>query len=230
MTRTYVTFAGVILAIAIPASIWGAASEREKPAPAPPVPATVPVPPGAQRADPIRPATLRGKGTIPTRMYLIECKLLETAPDEQPRVLASPMLMTLEGQPAVVRVGRDVPPPKGAEAAKGSFAGLLLEVTVRRAKGGQTFLDATLQKSWTPAEAKGDRLRLVNIGLRIIEAVTLGEKIVVPFCAGDGKSTLRRFEVVVKRVGPHPTTATPSKPALKPSGLSERPGPSATAR
>ena len=106
----------------------------------------------------------------------------------------------------------------------------MCEVKVYRTKRGQTFLDATLQKSWTPAEAKGDSLRLVNIGLRVIEAVTLGEKISVPFGYGDEKTAPRRFEVVVKEAGEKPAAATASKLLLKPSRYFARPSSSPAAR
>ena len=74
-----------------------------------------------------------------------------------------------------------------------------------------------MQKSWVPANAQSDSLRLVNIGVRMIEAVELGRKTSVPFADGDEKIAGTHFEVTVTKVTTQPTVTAAGKP---PAGCS----------
>jgi len=215
MPRRLVLYAALIAASAVTAAIWATACECGKPIPASPVAAAAPVPAAALRADPTWPAALRAKDAPPTRAYIVECKLVHTSPGGEPEILASPKLMTLEGEPAAIRVGRELPPPKDSGVAKGPFEGLSCALTVYHADSGQTFLDAELTKSWTPANAKSNSLRLANIGLRMIEAIELGEKITVPLGEDGEKTAATHFEVVVTKATDKATTTTAGKPSVE---------------
>ena len=215
MSRRLVLYAALIAVSAVTAVIWAAACECGKLAPAAPAAAAVPVPAAAPGADAPRPAALRAKDSLPTRVYVVECKLVHTSPGGEPEILASPKLMTLEGQPAAIRVGRELPPPKDSGVAKGPFEGLSCELKVSRTDSGQTFLDAELTKSWTATNAKSNSLRLANIGLRMIEAIELGQKINVSLGEGDEKTAATHFEVVVTKVSDQPTTTTAGKPSVE---------------
>ena len=198
MTPKSILVATAIAASAISAALWATASECPDTATQRPPAATVPIPS----------APLRAKTPAPTRAYIIDCRLLDTTPGGKPTMLASPKLMTVEGRPAVIRVGQEIPPPKDSGVTKGPFKGLLFEVKVYRTRGGQTFVDAKLQTSWTAPNTKSDSVRLMNVGARIIEAVTLGQKISVPFGPGDEGTTARRLELTVSQVAGKPTPAT----------------------
>jgi hypothetical protein len=228
--RRLVTYTALIGAVAVATAIWATASEPDKPA-------AVAAPVGALRAGPAPPvaktpppATGRRQTAMPGPYYLIECQLLDTGPDGQTRVLSHPVLMTLEGQPAVIRVGGEVPLPKAAPVTGGPFKGLLLEVKVCRTEGGQTFLDANFQRSWTPSEPKPDSVRLLTVGVRIIEPVRLGQKISVPLGPDGVQTTSRRFEIVVRDAANKRVAPIAGKPLRQPARPATRPGASPTVR
>ncbi|MBN2473808.1 MAG: hypothetical protein JXB62_04330 [Pirellulales bacterium] len=152
------------------------------------------------------------KTPITARQYRIDCRLVQTAPDSPSRVLASPTLVVSDGRLAVVRIGREVPPPNGSELAKGPFEGVTCEIHVYRTERGQTFLDANLQASWIRSNGKNSSVRVVNVGVHVIEAITLGEKTVVPTGVGNGDVPGDCFELSVEMV--RPIAARPGKPTL----------------
>ncbi|OHB68459.1 MAG: hypothetical protein A2V70_07630 [Planctomycetes bacterium RBG_13_63_9] len=173
--------------------------------------AAAPAPRGPAPVEPKAEAVNKGGVTLPSgaapsagSFYVIECKVLDDTADGKTRILASPTVVTGEGRPAVVRVGREIPPPRGSKAAKAAFEGLRWQVKVYRTSGGQTFLDAELASSWVPENTKQDSLRLASLHLRLIEPVTLGEKLIIPLERDDQKkATGRRFELVVRDAAGH---------------------------
>ena len=107
--------------------------------------------------------------------------------------------MIVEGSAGSLRVGSEVPPPEKAPAAEKLFEGTVCNLKVYGTENGRAMLDAKIEVT-TTRDARKDSIRLTSLGVHIIEAVKLGEKISVPLGkAGDRKDT--RLEVVVSEVG-----------------------------
>ncbi len=139
------------------------------------------------------------EGTPP--QYEIQLKLVERGADGRVQVLCAPRLMTLEGQPAVVQVGGEVPAPRGSEVAEPLRYGTSFSVKVFRT-GGRLLVDATANVA-DLSSATDDGVRITTRGLRLVEAITLGKAITVALDSGkpgDGKS--RQWELLVRQPDP----------------------------
>ncbi len=114
----------------------------------------------------------------PDRLYIIDVKLMQTTPNGKDVPVYQPTVMTTEGQPAHVFVGSEITPPKDVEVKEPLEAGDSSLLTVFR-KHGQLFLDASVNR-YENAAPGAEGVRLTSIGLRVVEAVTLGKTITVP--------------------------------------------------
>jgi ABC-type amino acid transport substrate-binding protein len=131
------------------------------------------------------------------RPYLIECKLLSTDAKGKEIVVSSPRIMTIEDQPATVRVGSEAPLPPGAKKTDDLFQGSSVDLNVYRAKDGQVFLDAKMVLTRSQESAiKG--VRLVSCGARVVEPITLGQTVTVPIEAFGPGAVKHRFEFLVR--------------------------------
>ena len=122
----------------------------------------------------------------PVAAYQTEMSLIQTTVDGKEITVCRPCVMAAEGQAAVVEVGMKLVPPKEVGVQEPLQAGYRFVVKVFR-KDGQLFLDATANLAETlRADAKS--VRIGTTGLRVVEAMTLCKKVIVPLPDGQNGS------------------------------------------
>ena len=124
------------------------------------------------------------------KMYRIQCRVTETNAAGKVDVISSPQMMTVEGQAASAQVGASPTPPDALGPSDDLFCGIQVKFVVRRGKNQQTILDASfeLRQDQHPT---GERVVITNRGVRVIEAVTLGQAFVVSLPNDAGKPATR---------------------------------------
>jgi hypothetical protein len=127
--------------------------------------------------------------------YLIDVRLYRTGADGKEALAAAPKVVTTEGEPAYVQIGERISPPNGF--TESLDVGFSLIVKIYR-NNGKLFLD-TSASACGLAEQKADRVCITTTGLRVVEAVTLGQKISVAL-PDDEKA---RWELSVYKLPPN---------------------------
>jgi hypothetical protein len=151
-------------------------------------------------------------------MYQIELNLIEEhASGKENRVFA-PRVMALEGQPACIDVGYVIQPPKDAVLHDSLRGGRYFLVSVFR-KSGRVFLDATARLD-DAGQADANGVRITTTGLRVVQAITLGQKITVPLPLGQEG----RWELLVQEAQKKTTSNDKSIPAAAPPVAKAVPG------
>ena len=128
--------------------------------------------------------------------YAIACRLVEVGADGREQQLSAPVVMTTEAMPAEVSIGSETPVANGPKAAAPLREGIECKLSVDRGADGRLYLDARVEHSRS-LDNKKDRVRMAIQGVRILEPVTLGEKLVVPVTDLRGRQPRMRFEVTV---------------------------------
>lgn len=127
-------------------------------------------------------------------MYQIDVRCYRTMPDGREYAVSSPCVATIEGRPAVVRVGDTIRPPEGVELEEPLESGTSYRIRVFRNRD-RLFLELSGRLADT-SRADADGVRMTTMGVHVVEAVTVGKKIVVPLPEGQKG----RWEVLVQEV------------------------------
>ena len=133
-------------------------------------------------------------------MYQVEARLVQCRPDGTQQVLAEPVLATVAERPMSFSNTYQVPAPNNLPGNKRVTAGKTLELTLHRTDEG-LFLDGEFKVA-TVKEAGQHSVRVATVGMRLMEKITLGKPIVVPFVLSETPEQHGRFELVVTEAVP----------------------------
>jgi hypothetical protein len=129
-------------------------------------------------------------GQVP---YEIQLNLIVEEVPGKEHCVYRPCAMALEGQPASIDFGFPIQPPEDAVLQEPLRRGHYFLVTVFR-KNGRIFVDATARLDATD-QADVNAVRITTTGLRVVEAITMGQKITVPLPLGQKG----RWELLVQK-------------------------------
>ncbi len=150
----------------------------------------------------------------PPRMIRAPCKLIEIGPDGKQSVLSRPVIMTLDGQSAVITVGERV--PVGApELETGHVqAGYSLSLKVHLLEGDTARLVASTDRQHIE-ESPGDGIRVVKKSVEIARTVRIGRPLKLVVDKADDGSPRSWWELTLTEVEPSaPDRGHPSPPKI----------------
>lgn len=137
-------------------------------------------------------------------MIKAPCKLIEIGPDGKQRVLSRPVVMTLDGQPAVISVGELVPLVQPGLDASHAEAGYSISLKINLCGDATARLEASINKQEVD-KTHGGGTRLVKKSVQVIETIPLDVPVKLVVDKADDGSARSWWEVIVNEVRPGPS-------------------------